>query len=92
MYNFVREYMTSDEIDGIWNPKKDESVIHDKHSYSMDDNTRFIILIPCLSIAESTDFGYLYYLLQLEDGTIYRQFGSNLYYYETYMRSIINHL
>ena len=30
LYNFVREYKTSDEIRRIWNPKKDESVIHDK--------------------------------------------------------------
>ena len=37
LYNFVREYKTSDEIRRIWNPKKDESVIHDKDSYSMDD-------------------------------------------------------
>ena len=40
LYNFVREYKTSDEIRRIWNPKKDESVIHDKDSYS--------ILIPLL--------------------------------------------
>ena len=48
LYNFVREYKTSDEIRRIWNPKKDESVIHDKDSYSMDDGTRSIILIPLL--------------------------------------------
>ena len=51
LYNFVREYKTSDEIRRIWNPKKDESVIHDKDSYSM--GTRYIILIPLLINCQS---------------------------------------
>ena len=68
LYNFVREYKTSDEIRRIWNPKKDESVIHDKESYSVDGGNK-VYQLP-----ESTDFGKLSYIghFQLEDGTIYR--------------------
>ena len=40
LYNFVREYKTSDEIRRIWSPKKDASVIHDKERYSIDDGHR----------------------------------------------------
>ena len=39
LYNFVREYKTSDEIRRIWNPKKDESVIH------LPDQTHFPIFV-----------------------------------------------
>ena len=75
LYNFVREYKTSDEIRRIWNPKKDESVIHDKESYSMDGGNRVYNFDSfAYQLPESTDFGKLSYIghFQLEDGTIYR--------------------
>ena len=75
LYNFVREYKTSDEIRRIWNPKKDESVIHDKDSYSMDDGHKVYNFDSfAYQLPESTDFGKLSYIghFQLEDGTIYR--------------------
>ena len=68
LYNFVREYKTSDEI-------KDESVIHDKDSYSMDGGNKVYNFDSfAYQLPESTDFGKLSYIghFQLEDGTIYR--------------------
>ena len=52
LYNFVREYKTSDEIRRIWNPKKDESVIHDKDNcfYCCWAQGLYFCLL-CLSIA-----------------------------------------
>ena len=75
LYNFVREYKTSDEIRRIWNPKKDESVIHDKESYSVDGGNKVYNFDSfAYQLPESTDFGKLSYIghFQLEDGTIYR--------------------
>ena len=68
-------YKTSDEIRRIWSPKKDESVIHDKDSYSMDGGNKVYNFDSfAYQLPESTDFGKLSYIghFQLEDGTIYR--------------------
>ena len=63
------------QIRRIWNPKKDESVIHDKDSYSIDDGHKVYNFDSfAYQLPESTDFGKLTYIgyFQLEDGTIYR--------------------
>ncbi|MBS6381149.1 MAG: hypothetical protein KH407_07470 [Streptococcus sp.] len=75
LYNFVREYKTSDDIRRIWSPKKDESVIHDKERYSMDGGHKVYNFDSfAYQLPESTDFGKLTYIgyFELEDGTIYR--------------------
>ena len=75
LYNFIIEYKTSDEIRHIWNPKKDELVIHDKDSYSMDGGNKVYNFDSfAYQLPESTDFGQLTYIgyFELEDGTIYR--------------------
>lgn len=75
LYNFVREYKTSDDIRRIWSPKKDASVIHDKERYSIDDGHKVYNFDAfAYQLPESTDFGKLTYIgyFELEDGTIYR--------------------
>ena len=75
LYNFVREYKTSDEIRRIWNPEKDESVIHDKDNNSINDGHKVYNFDSfAYQLPESTDFGKLTYIgyFELEDGTIYR--------------------
>ena len=63
LYNFVREYKTSDDIRRIWNPKKDESVIPDKESYSMDGGNKVYNFDSfAYQLLESTDFGELTYI------------------------------
>ena len=63
LYNFVREYKISDEIRRIWNPKKDELVIHDKDSYSMDGGNKVYNFDSfAYQLLESTDFGELTYI------------------------------
>ena len=63
LYNFVREYKTSDEIRRIWNPKKDASVIHDKERYSIDDGHKVYNFDSfAYQLPESTDFGKLTYI------------------------------
>ena len=51
LYNFVREYKTSDEIRRIWNPKKPLSMIRIATLWMM--GTRSIILIPLLINCQS---------------------------------------
>lgn len=63
LYNFVREYNTSDEIRRIWNPEKDESVIHDKDNNSINDGHKVYNFDSfAYQLPESTDFGQLTYI------------------------------
>ena len=63
LYNFVREYKISDEIRRIWNRKKDELVIHDKDTYSMDGGNKVYNFDSfAYQLLESTDFGELTYI------------------------------
>ena len=57
LYNFVREYKTSDEIRRIWNPKKDESVSTIRITDSIDDGHKVYNFDSfAYQLPESTDF------------------------------------
>lgn len=75
LYNFVREYKTSDEIRRIWNLRRTNQLSTIRITDSIDDGHKVYNFDSfAYQLPESTDFGKLTYIghFQLEDGTIYR--------------------